>query len=72
MLAVLLSSCLNVTESNLVLLATQQANRLRDEVLGQRTATLFGKPEDGEDREDGGQMSQRTILLKLEFRLLLY
>ena len=56
-----------VTESKLVLLATGHANKLRDEVLGQRIVTLFGKPA---DREDGGLVSQRTILPKLEFRLL--
>ena len=31
--------------------------------------TLFGKPA---DQEDGGLVSQGTVLLELEFRLLLY
>ena len=51
------------------LLATRQANRSRDELLGRGIATLFGKPA---DREDVGLQSQRIILPKLEFRLLLY
>ena len=37
--------------------------------LGQGIATLFGKPE---DPEDGGPVSQRTILPELIFSLLLY
>ena len=45
------------------------ANKLRDEVLGQGTATSFGK---AADWEDGGLMFQRTLLPELEFRLLLY
>ena len=58
-----------VTESKLALLAAQQANKSRDEVLGQGILILFGKPT---DREDGELVPQRTILLELEFRLLLY
>ena len=58
-----------VTESKLELLTTQQANKSRDELLGQVISTLFGKPA---DREDGGLVSQRTIFPKSEFRLLLY
>ena len=54
-----------VTESKLLLLATRQANKLRDELLGQGIATLFRKPADW---EDGGLVSQRTILPNLEFR----
>ena len=52
----------------MVLLTTQQANKSRDEVLGQRIATLFGKPA---AQEDAGLVSQRTILPELDFRLLL-
>ena len=38
-------------------------DRLRDELSGQGIATLFRKPA---DREDGGLMSQRTILPRLD------
>ena len=58
-----------MSESKLNLLAIGQANKLRDEVLGQGTATSFGK---AADWEDGGLMFQRTLLPELEFRLLLY
>ena len=58
-----------VTESKLVLLTTQQADKLRDELLGQGIVTLLRKPA---DREAGGLLSQRTILPKSEFKLLLY
>ena len=34
----------SVTESKLVLLTSQQANKLRDEFLGQGTVTLFRNP----------------------------
>ena len=44
----------NVTESKLILLTTQQANKSRDEVLGQGIVTLFRKPADW---EDGGLVS---------------
>ena len=56
-------------KSKLILLTARQANKLRDELWGQGIATLFRKPA---DRENGGLMSQRTILSELEFRLLLY
>ena len=42
-----------------ILLTAQQANKSRDELLGQGIVTLFGKPA---DKEDGGLVSQRTIL----------
>ena len=58
-----------VTKSKLVLLTEWQDNQLRDELLGQRTETLFGKPADG---EDGELVFQRTIFLKLEFRFFFY
>ena len=58
-----------VTESKLVLLAARQANKSRDELLGQGIETSFGKPADW---EDGGLVSQRAIFPELEFRLLLY
>ena len=32
-----------VTDFRLILLVAQQANKLRDELLGQGAATLFGK-----------------------------
>ena len=51
-----------------MLLATQEAHKLRDELLRQGIVTLFRKLA---DQEDGGLVSQRTILPKLEFRLLL-
>ena len=34
----------SVTESKLALLTSRQANKLRDEFLGQGTATLFRNP----------------------------
>ena len=58
-----------VAESKLRPLAESQANKLRNELLGQGIATLFRKPADG---EDGGLVSQRTIFPELEFRLLLH
>lgn len=58
-----------VTESKLLLLATRQANKLRDKVLGQGIRTLFAKPA---DREDSGLLSQRTVFPELQLRLLLY
>ena len=57
-----------VTKSKSVLLTACQANKLRNKVLGQGTATLLGKPV---DQEDGGLVSQRTIKTELEFMLLL-
>ena len=53
----------------LLLLAIQQANKLRGEMLGQGIETLFSNPADW---EDGRLVSQRTIFSKLEFRLLLW
>ena len=58
----------SVTESKLLPLAAQQANKSGDEVLGP-IVTLFRKPA---DRGDGGLVLQRTILPEVEFRLLLY
>ena len=40
-----------VTESKLILLITQLANKLKDKLLGRVIVTLFRKPA---DREDGG------------------
>ena len=48
-----------VTESKVILLTTGQVSKLGDEVLGQGVETLFRKPG---DQEDGGLVSQRTIL----------
>ena len=56
-------------QSKLIVLATQQANKLRDKGLGQGIVILFGKPGDQEDR---GLLSPKPISLELEFRLLLY
>lgn len=36
----------SVTKSKLLLLAPDQVKKLTDKVLGQRIATLFGKPAD--------------------------
>ena len=52
----------SVGQSKLVLLATWQVNNWRDELSGQGTETLFGKPADW---EDGGLVSQRTIFFEL-------
>ena len=41
----------SVAESKLVLLTTQQANKLRDKFLGQGIVTLSGKPGVREDDE---------------------
>ena len=38
----------SVTESKLILLTAQQADELREELLGQRIVTLFVKPADQE------------------------
>ena len=57
------------TVFKLVLLPTQQASKTADELLGQGIETLFRK---SADQEDGGLMSQRTILPELECRLLLH
>ena len=45
-----------------MLLDTQEAHKLRDELLRQGIVTLFGKLA---DQEDGGLVSQRTILPEL-------
>ena len=58
-----------VTECKLGVLAARQVSKLRDQLLGQVTATLVGKPA---DRGDSRLGSQRTILPELGFRLLLY
>ena len=47
----LLSKPLDVTESQLVLLTERLASKSRDELLGQRIVTLFGKTA---GQEDGG------------------
>ena len=39
----------DATKPRLVLLSAQQANKLRDELLGQATVTLFRKPADAEN-----------------------
>ena len=52
----------------LLLLAAWQANKSKDELLGQGVVTLFGNLT---DREGSRLVSQRTILSKLEFRPLL-
>lgn len=58
-----------VTESEHELLAAWQDNKLRDEMLEQGIVTLLGKPA---NQEDDGIMSQRSMWLKLELKLLLY
>lgn len=55
----------NVTESRLILLTAQQANKLRDEFLEARNNNFIQKAVDG---EGSGLVSQRTFLLKSEFR----
>ena len=54
-----------VTEFKLILLATCQANKSGDEVLGQRTVTLFGKPA-------GQENSPKNHLNHLESRPLIH
>lgn len=49
--------CMTVTEFKLILLAAQQDNKLRDELLGQWIATLFEKLADG---KDGGSVTPRN------------
>jgi hypothetical protein len=56
-----LATC--VIKSKLALLATGLANKL-DELLGQRIASLFGKPT---DRKDDGLVSQRSVLPRWDF-----
>ena len=58
-----------ITKSKIVLLTISQANKSREEVLGQGIVTLFRKPE---DKEDGRLLSQSTILLELESRLFFF
>ena len=58
-----------VMEYNLIPLAPQQANKLRDELLGQGIMIFFGKLV---GQEDGRLVSQRTIFPELGFRFLLY
>ena len=53
-------SILCVTRSKLALLAARQASKLGDEVFRQGITTLFRKPA---DREDGGLVVQKTVLL---------
>ena len=62
--------CMLLSPSLYCLLAAQQANKSRDELLGQGTVSLFGEPA---DREYGRLVSQRTLELfpELQFRLLL-
>ena len=67
MSAFFLSDC--VTQSKVLLLTTWQANKSRDDLLGQGIKALFRKPADW---EDGGPVSQRTIFPELDFRFLLY
>ena len=53
----------SVTESKFILLTAQQANKSRDELLGQGIATLSRKPA---DKVYGGHISQRIIFPQLE------
>jgi len=48
-----------VIKSKIVLLITQEANKLRDQSWGQGITTLSGKPA---DLKDGGLTLQRTTL----------
>ena len=57
----------NCTESKLILLTIQRANKSRGSMLGQEIAILFGKPA---DQKDGDLTSQRTILPELELKFL--
>ena len=59
----------NITESKVVLVATQLADKLRDKLFGKGRMILFGKPA---DQEDGAFISQSIVLPELEFHLLLY
>ena len=45
----------------------KEVNKSTENLLGQGMVTIWIAP----DREDDGQVSQRTILPELEFRLLL-
>ena len=55
----------SVTESKLVLVTAQQADKLRDELLGQGMVNLSGKLEDGEDDRLG---SRRTVFPELRIQ----
>ena len=55
----------SVTEPKLVLVTAQQANKLRDELLGQGMVNLSGKLADGEDGRLG---SQRTVFPELRIQ----
>lgn len=57
----------NVTQSKLILLTTQQANKAGDKLLEQGT-TLFGKPA---TQKESRLVSQRSISSHSKFRLLL-
>ena len=57
---------MTVTEFKLILLAAQQDNKLREELLGQWIATLFEKPADGKD-----DAPKEPSYPKLEFKLIL-
>ena len=58
-----------VIKPKLILLATWQASKSRDELLGERMATYL---ESQKTKKMGDSCLQRTILPELEFRLLLY
>ena len=60
---------MTILQSKLVLFATRQASKLRDDLLEKGIVTLYRKLV---DRVNGGLMHQKTILPELEFRLLLY
>ena len=53
--------CVTVTKSKLILLASWQASKSRDNVLGQGIVTSLGKPA---DQENGGLVFQRTTLFE--------
>lgn len=60
--------CVTVTESKLILLASWQANKSRDKVLGQGIVTSLGKPA---DQENGGLVFPKAILLGSGYHFLL-
>ena len=64
--AIYMNYCIDLSESRLILLTAKQANKMGDELLGQKIATLFRKLA---DLEDGGLVSQRIIMLELELNL---
>lgn len=55
-------------QPRLILLAPRQAKKWREGLLGQGRATFL----EPANREDGGLVSQKTVLAELEFGLLLY